>query len=92
MAPKDKDLITKMSGVINRYKCDWVECNEEYTGVSSGTFGDRFREHLKVPSPKHNHYNITDHMTMIEHFSIVGREDLIRTIKEALYIRVNTRP
>ena len=36
-------------------------------------------------------YNITGHTTTIENFSIVRREDqnLIRTIKEPLYIRVN---
>ena len=46
------------------------------------------KEHLKVPSPIHDHYNITGHAMTIENFSIVGREDqnLKRTIKEALYI------
>ena len=55
------------------------------------TFWERFKEHLKAPSPIHDHYNITGHTTTVENFSIVGRKDqnLIRTIKEALYIRVN---
>ena len=37
------------------------------------------------------HYNITGYNISIDNFSIVGREDqnLIRNIKEALYIRVN---
>ena len=39
MAPKDKDPIKKKSGVINRYRCDRVECDEEYIGDSSRTFG-----------------------------------------------------
>ena len=45
----------------------------------------------KGPSPIHDHFNSTDHITTVENFSIRGREDhnLIRTIKEALYIRVN---
>ena len=81
----------KKSGVIYRYKCDRVECDEEYIGESSRTFGERFREHQKVPSPIYDHFNITGYNVTIDNFSIVGREDqnLIRTIKEALYTRVN---
>ena len=91
MAPKDQDAMQKRSGVIYRYKCDRVECDEEYIGESSKTFGERFKEHLKAPFPIFDHYNITGHNVSIENFSIVGREKqiLIRTIKEALYIRVN---
>ena len=47
MAPKDQDPMQKRSGVIYRYKCDRVECDEEYIGESSRTFGERFKEHLK---------------------------------------------
>ena len=45
----------------------------------------------RPPSPIYDHYNITGHETNIENFSIVGRKDqnLFRTIKEAIYIRVN---
>ena len=91
MAPKDKDPMLKKSGVIYRYKCDRVECDEEYIGESSRTFGERFKEHQKVPSLIFDHYNTTGHTISLDNFSIVGREDqnLIRTIKEALYIRVN---
>ena len=32
VAPKDKDHITKKSGVIYRYKFDMLECDEEYIG------------------------------------------------------------
>ena len=76
MAPKDKYPITKKSGIIYRYKCNRVECDDEYIGESSRTLGD----------------NITSHSTTIENFSVVGREDqdLIRAIKEAIYIRVNS--
>ena len=49
MAPKDQDSMQKRSGVIYRYKCDRVECDDEYIGESSRTFGERFKEHLKVP-------------------------------------------
>ena len=91
MAPKDKDPITKERGIICRYKCYRVEFDNEYIGLSSRAFGERFREHLKTPSPIYDHFNITSHSTTIDNFSIVGREDqnLIRAIKEAIYIRVN---
>ena len=91
MAPKDKDPIQKKSGVIYRYKCDRVECDEDYIGESSRTFGERFREPLKAPFPIFDHLNITGHNVTIDNFSIMGKEDqnLMRTIKKVLYIRVN---
>ena len=91
MAPKDKDPMLKQSGVIYRYHCDRVDCDEEYIGESSRTFGERFKEHLKSPSPIYDHSNISGHQVTINNFEIVGREDLnqMRTIKEAIYIRVN---
>ena len=43
------------------------------------------------PPPIYDHSNISGHNVTINNFNIVGREDLnqMRTIKEALYIRVN---
>ena len=91
VAPKDKDNITKKSGVIYRFKCDRLECDEEYIGETSRTFGERYREHLKTPSPIHDHSNISGHTTSLDNFSIVGREEnnLSRLIRESMYIRVN---
>ena len=91
VAPKDKDPMMKKSGVIYSYKCGRVECDEEYIGESSRTFGERFKEHQKAPSPIFDHFNTTGHKISVENFNIVGREDqfLRRAIKEALYIRVN---
>ena len=91
VAPKDKDHITKKSGIIYRFKCDRLECDEEYIGETSRTFGERFKENLKAPSPIHDHSNISGHTTTLENFSIVGREEqnLSRLIKESMYIRVN---
>ena len=91
MTPQDKDHITKKSSIIYRFKCKRVDCEDEYIGESSRTFGERFKEHLKVPSPIYDHHTTTGHETSLENFSIVGREDqnLIRAIKEAIYIRVN---
>ena len=57
VAPKDKDHITKKSVIIYRFKCDRLECDEEYIGETSRTFGERFKEHLKAPSPIHDHSN-----------------------------------
>ena len=91
VAPKDKDHITKKSGVIYRFKCDRLECDEEYIGETSRTFGERYREHLKASSPIHDHCNISGHTTSLDNFSIVGWEEqnLSRLIKESMYIRVN---
>ena len=91
VAPKDKDPIMKKSGVIYSYKCGRVECDEEYIGESSRTFGERLKEHQKAPSPISDHFNTTGHNISVENFNIVGREDqnLRRAIKEALYIRAN---
>ena len=61
MAPIDKDPMMKKSGVIYRYKCDRVECDEEYIGESSRTFGERFKEHQKAKSPIFDLYNTTGH-------------------------------
>ena len=90
LAPKDQDPIQKKSGVIYRYKCDRVECDKEYIGESSRTFGEKFKEHQKAPSPIYYHFNTTGHNVTIDNFSIVGREDQnpSRAIKETLYIRV----
>ena len=49
MVPKDKDPTTKKSGVIYRYKCDRVKCDEEYIGELSKTFGERFKEQELSP-------------------------------------------
>ena len=70
---------------------DKVECDEEYIGESARIFAERFKEHQKAPSPIHDHSIRSGHEVNIDNFSIVGREDqnLTRTIKEALYIRVN---
>ena len=89
--PKDQDPIQKKIRAIYRYKCDRVDCDEEYIGESSRTFGERFKEHQKAPSPIHIYFNTTGHNVTIDNFSIVGREDpnLSRAIKEALYMRVN---
>ena len=68
-----------------------MECDEEYIGETSRTFGERYKEHLKAPSPIYGHSNTTGHTTPLQNFSIVGREDqnLYRLINESMFIRVN---
>ena len=68
-----------------------VECEDEYIGETARTFGERFKEHLKCPFPIYDHSNITGYNTTLDNFSIMEREDqnLMRLIKEAIYIRVN---
>ena len=89
--PKDRDTILKKSGVIYRYRCGRVDCEEEYIGESVRTFDKRYREHMRAPSPIMDHQNITGHEVSLDNFSIVGREDnsIARNIREAIFIRVN---
>ena len=91
MSPKDKDPINKKSWVIYRFKCDRVDCDDEYIGESARSFEERLKEYLKAPSPIYDHHNTSGHDLTIDNFSILGIEDqnLLRTIKEALFIRAN---
>ena len=69
-----------------------MECDHEYIGETARTFGERFKEHLKTPSPIYDHSNISGHSTTINNFTVVGREEqnLSRLIKESMFIRVNS--
>ena len=48
MQPKDSK-----SGLIYRYQCPQLDCDEEYIGETGRTLGERRKEHLKQPSPIH---------------------------------------
>ena len=91
MLPKDKEEMKKQSNIIYWYKCGRTECDDEYTGESVRTFEERYKEHLKAPSPIYENDNTTGHKTSVENFKIIGREGhgIPRTIKEAIYIGVN---
>ena len=91
VSPKDKDERVKKKSVIYSYCCGEIDCIEEYIGESGRTIGERFKEHLKNPSPIFTHQNTSGHTTSIGNFKIVGREEnnLTRTIQEAMFIRVN---
>ena len=88
---RDKLLPGTNPGFLKSEKDVLMECDEEYVGESSRTFGERFKEDQKTPSPIFDHYNNTGHNISVDNFNIVGREDqnLKRAIKEALFIRVN---
>ena len=91
MFPKDREAKTKQSNIIYCFKCGRTECDEEYIGESARTFEERYKEHIKAPSPIFEHENITGHKTTLENFKIIAREgqNMTRAIKEAIYIRVN---
>ena len=91
MAPKDKDPKLAKSGIIYSYRCPHINCTEQYIGESGRTLGDRYKEHLKAPSPIHLHTSTSGHQVSPDCFSIVDREaqGLTRNIKEAVYIKVN---
>ena len=40
------------------------------TKYTQATFGERFKEHHKAPSPIYDHSNITGHNVTMENFSI----------------------
>ena len=91
VSPKDKDLMVNKSGTICWFQCGDLTCDDEYIGETSRTFGERFKEHLKDPSPIHHHSNNTGHPTSQNNFQIIARErhSLARYIKESIFIRVN---
>ena len=60
----------------------------EYIGESSRTSGERYKEHLKAPSPIFQHRSTTGHTKMVDNIKIIGREghNMARAIKETIYI------
>ena len=91
ISPKDKDPMVNPSDAIYWYQCGNLSCDDEYIGETSRTSGERYKEHLKDPSPIHYHNNLTGHPTNHNNFQIIGREGhkLARNIKESIFIRVN---
>ena len=90
VSSNDKDPMVSKSGAIYWFKCGDLSCDDEYIGETSRTFGERFKEHLKDPSPIHHHSNQTAHPTNQINFQIIGRgHGLARNIKESIFIRVN---
>ena len=91
---KVEKRLTRSTGEVNdgaNIQCGDLTCNDEYIGETSRTFGERFKEQLKCPSPIHHHSSNTGHPTTQQNFQIIGREGhgLARNIKESIFIRVN---
>ena len=90
VSPKDKDPMVNQSSAIYWYQCGNLSCDDEYVGETSRTFGERYKEHLKAPSPIHHHSSQTGQPTSHNNFQIIGRgHNLARNIKKSIYIRVN---
>ena len=79
------------SGAIYCYQCGELTCNVEYIGETSRTFEERYKKHLKEPSPIHEHSSQSAYNTNPDNFTIIEREDhgLASTIKESIYVMVN---
>ena len=91
VTPKDKDPKLQKSGIIYHYKCPHINCTDAHIGETGRALGDRVNEHLKVPSPIYLHSNSTGHPLNPDCFNIIHKEthSSSRTIKEAMFIRVN---
>ena len=74
VSPKDKDPMEYKSGIIYWYRCQEMDCDDEYIEESAKTFSERCKEHLKASSPIHCHHSLTDNPTTLKNFSVVGRE------------------
>ena len=59
--PKDKDNKLQKIGVSYHFKYPHINCPDEYIGESGKPFGERIKEHLKAPSPIHQHSSSTGH-------------------------------
>ena len=83
ISPMDKVPMVSKHGAIYWFQCGDLTCDDEFIGKTSRTFGDRFKEHLKDPSPIHHHSNNTGHPTSQNNLQIIGREGqgLARTLK-----------
>ena len=90
MFPNDKDIIMTQSNIIYWFKCGKAKCDDEYTGQSTRTFGERYKEYLKAPSLICENQNTNGHTT-VDKFQVIGRDghSMVRAIKEAIHIRVN---
>ena len=60
------------SGVIYRFMCDRVDCDDEYIGESARDFEERLKEHLKAPSPIYDHHNTSGHDVTMTTFPYWG--------------------
>ena len=68
---KDTEVIWYPSDVYG------ISCDDaEYIGEISRTFGERYKEHLKDPSPFHQHSNHIGHPTSHNNIQMIEREGI----------------
>ena len=68
--PRKKDPVDKKSWAIYWYQSEELTCHDEYICQTPRTFGERYKEHLKEPSPIFAHSNISGHNTNPDNFTI----------------------
>ena len=73
------------SGVIYWFRCSRLDCDEEHTKELSRTFGERYKEPLKAPSPIYEHQSHTIHYTTLQEVSIVGRGAQLCKISQGIH-------
>ena len=64
------------SWAIYWFQCGELVCDEEYIGETSRTFGERFKEHIREPSPMHNYSYIAGCTTTQDKIQIIGRRTM----------------
>ena len=77
VSPKDRDPMVSKCGAIYCFHCSYLPCDDEYIGETSRTFGKRYKEHLKDPTPIHQHSNHASHPTSHNNFKIIGGSSMV---------------
>ena len=75
--PRTKTPWSTKSGAIYWFQCGDLTFDDECVGETSRTFEERFKEHLKDPSPIHHHSSNTGHPTTQQNFQIIGRDGMV---------------
>ena len=65
---KDEEKIINKNCVIYSYSCGSIDCGEEYIGESGRSLGERYKEHLKAPSPIFQHQSSSGHANIYRQF------------------------
>ena len=89
--PKDKDPKKKKGGVFTVTNVQPWTVGRSISEKHLGPWGERYKEHLREPSPIQVHSQLTGHQLSWDNFNMIGREgqDFTRLIKESIFIRVN---
>ena len=77
--------------MIYWYRCNRLGFNKKYIGKSAKTIEERFKEHLKAPSPIYDYQQKTGLCTSVEDFNMLGREghSLTRSLIQSIFMRVS---